>query len=83
MCVCAGAIAGIVIGVIAGVLIILAVAIVIAVVVYIQRTKRLPKINLHDDEKLSVDFEKEWLMDDAIKKSRSVRKNSKVSGDKD
>ena len=29
---------------------------------YNLRTKRLPKINLLDDEKLSVDFEKEWLI---------------------
>ena len=76
-----GAIAGIVIGVIVGVLLILAVAIVIAIIVYKQRTSKLPKISRHDDEKLSVDFEKQWLIDDSttVKKSGSIKKGSKVS----
>ena len=59
-----GAIAGITIGVILAVLIIIAVVIVIAMVEYKRRASKQPKIMRYDEEKVSVDFDKQWLMAD-------------------
>ena len=59
-----GAIAGITIGVILAVLVILAIVIVITVVVYKRQASKQPKIMRHDEEKVSVDFDKQWLMAD-------------------
>ena len=59
-----GTIAGITIGVLLVILIILAIVIVIAVVVYKRQASKQPKIKRHDEEKVSVDFDKQWLMAD-------------------
>lgn len=59
-----GAIAGIVLAIIAAVVIAIAIAIVVAIVVYKLRTGKWFKLKLKDDEKLTVDFEKAWLMDE-------------------
>ena len=58
-----GAIAGIVLAIIAFVVIAVAIAIIVAILVYKLRTGKWFKLRHKDEEKLTVDFEKEWLMD--------------------
>ncbi len=71
-----GAIAGITIAVILAVLIILAIVIVIAMVEYKRRASKQPKIKRHDKEQVSVDFDKQWLMEDhELPKKRVSFKN--------
>ena len=59
-----GAIAGIVLAIIACVIIAVAIAIVVAILVYKLRTGKWFKLRHKDEDKLTVDFEKSWLMDD-------------------
>ncbi len=67
-----GAIAGITIGVIVAFLIILGVVIAVAIIEYKRRVSKQPHIKRHDEEKVSVDFDKQWLMEDDLLPNRRV-----------